>query len=583
MDRFDHWPTLNKHFTAGHFSFVDLCFAKSILKKIGSNREEHACLLAVLLRLSRQGHLMLDLSPQNLHAALKLLGLEQPEILAEHLLRGAQSFPPSPWIYREKNALYLQKNWDCETKILEALHRLSMSQPRIPLPAFTFSPQLNAAQKTAIELVRHHSLALLTGGPGTGKTFTAAELVKSCLASLPEKERQAFRIMVAAPTGKAVARLEMSLRKAVGEETLIRTGTVHALLGLKLNFSENEEIQPLFADLIIIDECSMIDAKIFSQLLQAIPLDARTLLIGDKDQLPPVEAGSIFADLLEASVLPATHLTESLRSNRNEILEFARYICTGDDKAALQMLIPNATENFASDQNQIFSGVRRKSSLRDIEWVELNQELPHLLAQLWKSYQIHYPSCAFAPPASQDLLSSLTRFGLLSCMRQGMLGVEAINQYFLHQSLKRAEVGGWWPVPVMITRNDAELDLYNGDLGFIVRKVTSEFSLRTFSIEDYALFQDRKGSVRQMSALALSSFEYCYCLSVHKSQGSEYDEVVILMPEGSVVFGREVLYTALTRARQKATLITRQDILQKTIEQSSRKISGLAPRLKHRI
>ena len=113
-----------------------------------------------------------------------------------------------------------------------------------------------------------------------------------------------------------------------------------------------------------------------------------------------------------------------------------------------------------------------------------------------------------------------------------------------------------------------------------MRKITSDFTLRQFHIDDYALFNDRKGGFRQIAALALTAFEYSYCLSVHKSQGSEYDEAFILMPQGSELFGREVLYTALTRARRKVSLAASADLLREAITNSSRKISGLSARVK---
>ena len=160
-------------------------------------------------------------------------------------------------------------------------------------------------------------------------------------------------------------------------------------------------------------------------------------------------------------------------------------------------------------------------------------------------------------------------------MRQGPLGVDAINRHFLQQSMQQVPQGSWWIVPIMITRNDYEMELYNGDLGFLVRKVTEDFSLRQFALDDYCLMRDRK-----IAALNLPSFEYSYCLSVHKSQGSEYDESVILIPPGSESFGREILYTAVTRARTKVTLMCDKDLFVHAVKTSSRKMSGLCTRLK---
>lgn len=164
-------------------------------------------------------------------------------------------------------------------------------------------------------------------------------------------------------------------------------------------------------------------------------------------------------------------------------------------------------------------------------------------------------------------------------MRAGPLGVDSMNHYFLNRSLSLAAEGTWWVEPILITRNNYELGLFNGDLGWIVRKVGPNFSLRQFHRDDEALFCDRKGGYRQISALALGAFEYSYSLSVHKSQGSEYDEVLILAPKGSELFGREVLYTAVTRARRKVTIAASKPLLLQSIAISSRKMSGICARL----
>jgi exodeoxyribonuclease V alpha subunit len=422
---------------------------------------------------------------------------------------------------------------------------------------------LNAAQREAVEKGMRHSLSFLTGGPGTGKTFTAIELLKACLSSLPPDQRRHFRIVLTAPTGKAVAQLEGNLRRAIGQEAQVRSATLHAILGIR-PYANEEEIQPLFADLIIVDECSMIDAKIFSRLLACVQSGSRLILIGDKDQLPPVEAGSVFADLLDSGVFLVTQLSECLRSDRLEILSLAKYIREGNAEEALAFL----------------------SASGDIEWVDLEegkQSVSQIYAYLWKRCKNQFPSTFLEKPAPEQILGMLGTFSILSCTRQGPLGVDAVNQYFLNQYLKDAVQGAWWVAPFMITRNDHELQLFNGDLGVIIRRVGPEFSLKQFHSDDYALFHDRQGGFRQISALALCAFEYSYCLSVHKSQGSEYDQALVLIPEGSEQFGREVLYTAVTRAKSKVSLAGSQAVIRQLIAASSRKISGLIYRTRFKM
>lgn len=560
MKEFEEWPLLQHYLEQGTLAFVDLFFAKSVLKRIDLEKEAPAAFLAVLFALSRQGHLALDIS--SVPSSLRLLGMEESAQLADQMLRGVIAVENSElfntWIYRLGSYYYLQKNWLYETEILNSLRRLSQSTPFLSFSSSFIDPRLNSAQKKAVEFGMRNTLSFLTGGPGTGKTFTAAALVKACLDSLSVDQRKELRILLSAPTGKAVAQLEGNLKKALGEITNIRSGTLHAILGLKAHVHELEEAPLLFADLILIDECSMIDARIFSLLLKAVPSGARLILIGDKDQLPPVETGSIFADLLDSKMYPVTHLEECLRAERSEILNIAHLVKEGKATTALQLL---------AEKNEA------------VIWEDL-KETRSALPQLWETCKDRFFSFYDQQPQPHDILPRLTRFSLLSCMRQGPLGVEAINRYFLYQSLNQVPPNAWWVAPIMVTRNDSELELYNGDLGCLIRKITPDFSLGQFSIHDEALFGDRAGGFRKISALALTAFEYCYCLSVHKSQGSEYDEVFILMSQGSELFGREILYTAITRARRKVTLAASKDLLHQTVTNSTRKISGLSARLK---
>jgi exodeoxyribonuclease V alpha subunit len=556
--------TLSTLLEEGILSSVDLYFAKSVLKQWKGGTESQALFLAVLFAHSRQGHLALNLAALN--EELEALGMTNPDLFAELIRTGAATLPPaaiaqSPsghppvFVCRENTHYYLQKNWVYETQILYHLRRLHASKPRIDLSYSTDNSRLNAEQKKAVEDGLSHSLSFLTGGPGTGKTFTAVELIKTCLSSLPENQRADFHILLAAPTGKAIAHLEGNLRKGLDGAVSLRAGTLHALLGIRASGTD-EEIPPLLADLILVDECSMIDAKIFARLLSAVADGSRLILIGDKDQLPPVDAGSIFADLIDLDTFPTTHLATSLRSDRQEILAVAQAIREGKSEEALAWLKHHP----------------------GMHWEPL--DTPPLkpdayCKKLWESHYEKIPADFACKPSAEELLAKIGRFSLLSCMRQGPLGVDAINRYFLHQSLRKIQVGHYWAAPILITRNDADLQLYNGDLGFVVRKVDADFSLGQFALEDYALFPDRAGGCREIAALALNGFEYSYCLSVHKSQGSEYDEIVILAPDGSESFGREVLYTAVTRAKLKMGIAASESLLQSAIRISSRKRSGL--------
>lgn len=504
---------------------VDLYFAERALAEEPHPKQEHLAFLAAAFALSRQGHLAFSL-----------------EMIEEILQSGpvCRTLPPccATYICEKDGIFYLQKNWACEEEIAHHIQRLSKAALR-PI-SLTLPDILNNEQKTALAHARVHPVSLLCGGPGTGKTFTAAQLIQAFLA---EDTEHKMRVAIAAPTGKAVAQLDAYLRRHIGSDKRIRSGTCHALLGIK-----NESTPPvLFADLLLVDECSMIDAAVFARLLASTLTGTRLILVGDPEQLPAVEAGSIFADLVDSGMLPCAPLQRSLRSDREEILSFAAAIRTADVAAVRQML----------------KGLRLDLSVN-----------------LYEAFSGRFPSFFTHEPAMEELADG---FRLLSCMRQGPFGVDAINALFAAQFLKEAKkksVSGWWGIPILITRNDYGLQLFNGDTGVLVKRLSPSLSLTESSKEDYAVFP---ALGRTVPALALPAYEWGYCLSVHKSQGSEYDEVVVLIPEGSHVFGREVLYTAVTRARRSIRLAGSLEDIELVIEKSARKISGLSARLKNKI
>jgi exodeoxyribonuclease V alpha subunit len=502
---------------AGLLLPLDLLFAERVLG--GTTPENALAFLACLCAFSRQGHL-----------ALRIEEIPFPQ-LAEEVRTGARALPErcKPFVREMDGIFYLEKNWICEESIATDVLRLL----RTPVSEIAVADcSVNSEQKQAICNALRYPLSILSGGPGTGKTYTAARLIQAFLESMPDPS---VRVLIAAPTGKAAAHLEAHVRRLLPSETRIQSGTCHRLLQLtQERFTPRE---PLQADLILIDECSMIDAALFSQLLGAVLPASRLVLIGDPDQLPAVDAGSVFADLVQSGVCPCVQLTKTLRSDREDILQFAHAIRTGDTALVEELL-------------------RHK-----VQWTEelnCNQHFQERFSLFFEE-----------EPDPEALLSGLDRCRLLSCMRQGPFGVDALNAHFKEELSKMASQHRYWAIPILIKKNAHSTGLYNGDTGFLVK-----------CAQDYALFPDRAGSFRRIPALALPAYEWGYCLSVHKSQGSEYEEVVVLIPPGSEVFGREVLYTAATRCRRALTCAGSLGVIQKTVQNSARKISGLSARLK---
>ncbi|MFC2049456.1 ATP-dependent RecD-like DNA helicase [Chlamydiota bacterium] len=445
---------------------IDFLFAH----KVFPNAPQQATLfLAYLLKSAREGHLCVALTPE----------------LDPTLLHGAELLAPSLFeniLVQQANRFYLRRNWECEDRFLSHLQRIRSHPPSGEITLNNLAAyRLNSEQQDAIRKATRQSLTLISGGPGTGKTYTAALLIRLFLESGVKK------IAVAAPTGKATANLRTALGP-LAEKCLIKT--LHALLNPSLQQG------PLYADLILVDEGSMVDASLMTALFSAVRTGARLVLLGDRDQLPPVESGHFFADLARDPTLTA-ELTTCLRAELQEIVDLAGAVKRGEMIHA--------------------------------------EPLPDVKALIQKIMQ-----------QPQQLLTPL---------RKGPYGVEQLNRLLYLEHQKR----GAREIPILITVNDPLLNLYNGDMGVLIPE------------EQRAHFSEGRTFAEYM----LPPYEHAYALSVHKSQGSEYDRVMIVLPEGAEVFGREMLYTALTRAKKEITLLAAPGILEKLLKTRSYRLSGV--------
>jgi len=423
---------------------LDLYFA-NLHKDVS---EEERALLAAVMASAREGHLCFDLSKWS----------------------GVQTVT-SPYLHQEGHLIYLKRNFECEKEIAMHLKRLIG-----PLEPPTYSKEgLTDEQAKAVHLALSNTVSIIEGGPGTGKTHLTSAIVKAI----------GKNVVLAAPTGKAAARL-----KKYNPD--FHCSTLHALLG----FPTRKKTSYIYADLIVVDESSMIDARLLAHFLRSLREGQRVVFLGDGHQLPPIESGSLFIDLIDW--VPTAHLSQSLRSDRKEILQLAQDILAG------KMITP--------------------------------QE-----------------------PLSQEKVLEAKETMILTPLREGPWGVEALNA-LIFSAIKKID-GEIWCVPILITKTDYEIGLYNGEIGTLWRTNVKPL---------YAEFEGR-----QIPASRLPSYELAFALSVHKSQGSEFDHVMVLVPPGSENFGREVLYTAVTRARHSVTLCGDVETIQKTVSRSSQRISGI--------
>ncbi len=473
--------------------FLDTFFAKKILKEDKS--EEKQQMLACLMREFRKGHLCVVLDKK------------------QQLILGEDLFGLDSALVKEEDRIYLNRTYRLETFILETiLRKRSKKFEKKTID----TPLLLAEQKKASESVIENSLTIISGGPGTGKTFTAAQIVKVLN---PKK------VILTAPTGKAAIHLQTTLLEKIGSSDIeIKASTLHRLLNIDPDDSSLEDIQTLDADLVIVDEASMIDITLFAQVLKAVDDNTRLVFMGDPDQLPPVDAPTLFREISE---LFAIQLTQVMRTDREDLKKTANLVKNGS--------IPNFTEKFIDES-------------RLLQVVNL---------------------CIFnEPPNPIDVVKSFEKVKIINALRQGLQGSDHMNQLILKELKSKIRYGQFWAVPILITKNIPSLDLYNGCSGVII----GQHAKGAFRLQNGKIFIQGKWIESTVA------FELGFVLSIHKSQGSEFDEVIALFPQGSENFGKEALYTAVTRAKKTIEIFGEEKILRKMLEVQSRRMSGFTQR-----
>lgn len=421
-------------------------------------------------------------------------------------------------------------------------------------------------QRLARNLIaRAHAerLKLVTGGPGTGKTHSVVRML-AALATEARAKGHAMRIALAAPTGKAAARLSQSARAQLPELALPEAiaamipreaSTLHRLLGLspasaRAKFHRGA---PLPHDVVVVDEVSMVDLPMMYKLAEAVRDDAMLILLGDPDQLAAVEAGDVLGALVDAAREPPmsqshTHLTQSRRFARHGALgRLANAIAGGDANTALATLE-------GSDEVRLCANDARGARL-----VEHAMEA--------------YCNVMDAPDAGAALRAA-NDFRVLTALRHGPAGSLALDRA-IEQRLKRhagmrADASWWRGRLLMVTANRAGLGLFNGDVGVVWPDANGEMKV---------WFEDSDGAPRAISPTALPPHEGAFALTVHKAQGSEFDRVALVPGADTPVLTRELLYTGVTRAREGIHIYGDVSLLRAGIARRTQRWNGLADRL----
>ncbi len=484
---------------------------------------------------------------------------------------------PAPLVVEQAGAqsryVYFYRHWHQEWQLAERLAALlnpDTAPAAVPVD-LSAETSLKDLQRQAIELAATHPFTLITGGPGTGKTYTLARIVKALQYAAPT-----LRVALAAPTGKAAQRMQSVLsdefsRAGVSGAQIQTAQTIHRLLGLGGRSTPRyHRSEPLPFDLIVIDEGSMLDLALASLLFDAIALGTRVIILGDANQLAAVDAGAVLADLDAVPAL-APYRVALQESNRFKTDEGIGLLAAGvlnqQEDAVLKALTQSA----------------------QVQYFDL-AKTPHsaVFHHLWQGFQPYFEYLLklkdATHPLSVDqvkaLFSAFDQFRVLCAQRAGDLGAHAINRSIgeaLQQALGHSLIkrDGWYSGrPAMMTRNDYGLRISNGDIGVCLVDETGR---------EWVYFPDRKAPIAA-TRLPPEQIETAFALTIHKSQGSEFGLVAMVLDDSAEdMLTRELIYTAITRAKAGVQVWSKQALLLGAIHKKSNRISGLRNQIARKI
>jgi len=515
----------------------------------------------------------------------------------------------TPFVFMD-GYVYFHRYWHYETQIIRGIHRL-FQKPQ-PLPPIEELQQVvsqlfnertqdehNIPPLMALLHSFRYAFTLITGGPGTGKTTSIARILAAHLSIRPN-----LRIALAAPTGKAANRMGEAIQQVVGKLPLredigqiigeIPQFTVHRLLGFSpvtLQFAHNAS-NPLPYDMLVIDEASMMDVVLFAHLMEALPEQIQLIVVGDRHQLASVEAGLVFGDLCTAAMPFDRYADEDWGFYRLFIPSLEPQVHLRAEGGE-SVLMGHAVELKHSHRFDPERGIGRFSNLvlsgrlpaaqiveefveppEGAELIVLPQWDEELLIQLIQPYRSYL--------REGEVDRAWQRFHalrILCAVNEGPFGVHALNslveKHLQEAGLLEVRSPYYHNQPILITKNDYSLGLYNGDVGIVRYDRERDRYLAYFKR------RDEEGMVF-FPASVIKDFQTTFAMTIHKSQGSEYDQVIIVLPDDAEhpLLTRELLYTAVTRARRCVYLFARPEVLEAAVQRHTRRMSGLGYRLR---
>jgi exodeoxyribonuclease V alpha subunit len=523
---------------------------------------------ATLSRNMRHGHICLELAGKP-----PLFEEPQPVLAWPDLKTWKMAFTKSraiggpdegrPIVLDNSGRLYLRRYWEYEVALAGGI--LIRCQENAPLSLLKANIDTNL-QNLAIETALARRFVVISGGPGTGKTTTVLRILER-LVSEPGGEK--LRIVLAAPTGKAAARLQESLRAGVGDSSIQdrlpkTASTLHRLLGRGRSsvYFRHHSKNPLPVDLVVVDEASMVPLTMMAKLFDALPERARVILLGDRDQLSSVEPGAVLGDIAGAASQPGplqgslVVLKKNYRfGNESNIFALSNAIRDGQVDRALEI---------------INSGERLDLTTKE------TPAPSQIAAQLRRSVIAGYTGYLRTQDPGQAL-QEFKKFRVLCPFRVGPYGVESLNRaiekILREEDLIKGTHNLCPGMPVLVTENDDPLRLYNGDIGILLPDPADDTLL-------LAWFIGEDGGLRRIPPARLPQHEPAFAMTVHKSQGSEFDHVLLVLPDkDNPLLTRELVYTGLTRARARVEVWFQESVLRAAVARNVQRGSGLRDRL----
>src|SRR5438045_6514955 len=577
-------PELEVHFIDQHFAAL-----MNRLAKVSSPELKLAAKLVSNFR--ERGDVCVALPAITSTDASKIGGPDVPplknwvrKLRASGVVGGPGEF--TPLILDKADRLYLQRYWKYEDDLGRNLQARLRDNPMRDFNRTELAknleklfPAQSDLQKVAAFVAATWRLCVISGAPGTGKTRTIVLICARLIALAGKRE---LNFALAAPTGKAAARLKetvaqtrplLRLPRAIDEKLPTNASTIQRLLGAKRDSPHfrHDAKNPLVADVVIVDEASMIDLALLAKLFDSIGPEARIILVGDKDQLASVEAGSAFRDIctpgFELGI--SASLAEAFAKITGEKLDG-----TSADQAPIHSVVVELRRNYrftpGAGIGELSSAVNRGDAVGAITVLKSAGSIRWRPTPSLKNFERELRERVF--PRFEKLLrlsdpavalKQLAEFAVLCALRRGPFGAETVNA-LLEGMLRETgliEVAGRYHVgePIIIVRNDYNMGLFNGDLGIVLPDAITG-QLRVF-------FRGEEDEVLNFAPGRLPAHEPAFALTVHKSQGSEFHDALVILPERDApVLTRELLYTGITSVREKEEVCASEELLRQTIE-----------------